>query len=79
MLEEKVRRLIAEKLGIKPEEVRPEAAFLEDLGVDSLDLVELIMTMEDEFGITIPDDEVEEIRTVQGAVDYIQTRSGKGN
>jgi acyl carrier protein len=75
MLEEKVRKLIAEKLGMN----QPEAAFLEDLGMDSLDLVELIMTMEDEFGINIPDDEVEEIRTVQGAVNYIQTHSEKGS
>ena len=78
MLEKKVRRIIAEKLGIGLEEVRPEAAFLEDLGVDSLDMVELIMTMEDEFGIVISDEEGEEIRTIQAAIDFIRTRAEKG-
>lgn len=72
MVLEKVQKIIEEQLGIDAKEVRPEAAFIEDLGADSLDVVELIMAMESEFDIEIGDDEVEEISTVEDAVNYIK-------
>lgn len=71
---ERVKKVTVEKLGVKEEEVSTTASFQEDLGADSLDVVELVMGFEDEFGINIPDDEVGNIKTVQQAVDYI---SGK--
>ncbi|MCX5865988.1 MAG: acyl carrier protein [Proteobacteria bacterium] len=71
-LEDKVANIIADQLGMGTEEIQPEARFLEDLGADSLDLVELVMAMEDEFGISIPDDKIEEIKTVRDAVNYIR-------
>lgn len=70
--EAKVKEIIANQLGVDLEEVVPEASFVEDLGADSLDLVELIMAMEEEFGIEVPDEEAEKIRTVQDAIDYVQ-------
>ncbi len=69
---ERVVRVIVEQLDIKPEEVTKEASFIDDLGADSLDTVELVMALEEEFGIEIPDDEAERIRTVQDAIDYIE-------
>lgn len=72
MVLEKVQKIIEEQLGIDAKEVKPEAAFIEDLGADSLDIVELIMAMESEFDIEIDDDEVEEIATVEDAVNYIR-------
>ncbi len=72
--EEVVRRvkdLIAESLGVNPTEVVSTASFIDDLGADSLDIVELVMAIEKEFDIEIPDDEAEKIRTVQDAIDYI--------
>jgi acyl carrier protein len=69
---ERVKRLIAENLGVNVEEVRPDASFIDDLGADSLDIVELVMAIEKEFDIEIPDEEAEEISTVQDAIDYIQ-------
>ncbi|MEZ4239447.1 MAG: acyl carrier protein [Myxococcota bacterium] len=71
VLVEKVRKIIAESLGVKNSEVVPTASFIDDLNADSLDIVELVMTIEKEFDIEIPDDEAEKIRTVQDAVDYI--------
>jgi len=71
-VEAKVKEIIASQLGVDQEEVVPEASFVEDLGADSLDLVELIMAMEEEFGIEVPDEEAEKIRTVQDAIDYVQ-------
>jgi acyl carrier protein len=68
---EKVKKIIVEQLGVKAEEIRPEANFAEDLGADSLDTVELVMALEEEFDIEIPDEAAEKIRTVQEAVDYI--------
>ncbi|MFH1468901.1 MAG: acyl carrier protein [Pseudomonadota bacterium] len=68
----RVKRLIAENLGVNVEEVRPDASFIDDLGADSLDIVELVMAIEKEFDIEIPDEEAEEISTVQDAIDYIQ-------
>ncbi len=70
---EKVKRAIVEKLGVDPEEVRPEASFISDLGADSLDIVELIMTMEEMFDLDdIPDEDAEKLRTVQDAISYIE-------
>jgi acyl carrier protein len=70
-VEEKVKDIIVEQLGVSADEVKPEATFVEDLGADSLDLTELIMAMEDKFGIEIDDDEAQKLIKVQDAVDYI--------
>ncbi|MBW2108120.1 MAG: acyl carrier protein [Deltaproteobacteria bacterium] len=74
-MEEKVKKIVAEKLSVEPEEVVPEASFVDDLGADSLDLVELIMAMEEAFDIEIPDEEAEKIQTVQDALNYIKDHS----
>ena len=71
---DKVKRIIAEKLSVDLEEVVPEASFVDDLGADSLDLVELIMTMEEEFDIDISDEEAEKLETVKDAIDFIQSQ-----
>lgn len=68
---EKVQKIVADQLGVDVGEVRPEASFANDLGADSLDTVELVMALEEEFDIEIPDEAAEEIATVQAAVDYI--------
>jgi acyl carrier protein len=68
---QKVMDIIAESLGVKRTEVVPQASFITDLNADSLDIVELVMAIEKEFDIEIPDDEAEKIRTVQDAIDYI--------
>ncbi|HOK07199.1 MAG TPA: acyl carrier protein [Syntrophales bacterium] len=73
-LEEKVIEIIMEQLGVTKEECRPEAAFIDDLGADSLDLVELIMEMEENFGIQISDDELEKIRTIQDVIDFLRSK-----
>ena len=73
---EQVKEIIVEQLGIGPDEVRDEASFQEDLNADSLDLVELIMSMEDKFGVKIPDEDAEKILTVADAVDYVVTNAG---
>ena len=70
-VEEKVKKIIAEKLSVDLEEVVPEASFVDDLGADSLDLVELIMSMEEEFDIDISDEDAEKLVTVKDAIDYI--------
>jgi acyl carrier protein len=70
-VEDKVKKLIAEKLSVDATEVVPEASFVDDLGADSLDLVELIMTMEEEFDIDISDEDAEKLMTVQDAIAYI--------
>lgn len=72
---QKVQDIIAESLGVKRNEVVPAASFIDDLNADSLDIVELVMTIEKEFDIEIPDDEAERIRTVQDAIDYIRAQS----
>lgn len=71
-VEEKVKKIVAEKLSVEPDEVIPEASFVDDLGADSLDLVELIMAMEEEFDIEISDEEAEKLQTVQDAIKYIK-------
>ncbi|OEU64585.1 MAG: acyl carrier protein [Desulfobacterales bacterium PC51MH44] len=70
-IEDKVKKIIVEKLSVELEEVVPEASFVDDLGADSLDLVELIMSMEEEFDIDIPDEKAEKLVTVKDAIDYI--------
>ncbi|ADY73656.1 Acyl carrier protein [Desulfurobacterium thermolithotrophum DSM 11699] len=71
-IEQKVKEIVADRLGVDPDEVTPEASFIEDLGADSLDTVELVMALEEEFGIEIPDEDAEKIQTVGDAIDYIQ-------
>ena len=70
-VEERVEKIVVEQLGVKPEEVTKEASFVDDLGADSLDTVELVMALEEEFETEIPDEEAEKITTVQLASDYI--------
>ena len=71
-IEERVKQIIVEQLDVAEDEVTPEASFVDDLGADSLDIVELVMAMEEVFDVEIPDEEAENIRTVQDAVNYIQ-------
>ncbi|ANF62053.1 acyl carrier protein [[Haemophilus] ducreyi] len=70
-IEERVKKIIVDQLGVKAEDVKPEASFIEDLGADSLDTVELVMALEEEFDIEVPDEEAEKITTVQSAIDYV--------
>ncbi|MEQ1679319.1 MAG: acyl carrier protein [Nitrospira sp.] len=74
-VDERVKKIIAEQLGVEAEEVTPEASFVEDLGADSLDTVELVMALEEEFSIEIPDEDAEKILTVGKALDYIKEKS----
>jgi acyl carrier protein len=76
---ERVKGIIAEQLGVEDEEVTMEASFTDDLGADSLDIVELVMAFEEEFGIEIPDEEAEKIATVKDAVEYIDKNAGSEN
>ncbi len=71
-VEEKVKNIIIEQLGVSADEVVPEASFVDDLGADSLDLVELVMVLEEEFGKEIPDEDAEKIQTVQDAISFIK-------
>ena len=75
-VEEKIFKMIAEQLDVPEDEVVPSAAFVDDLGADSLDQVELIMAMEEEFDISIPDEDAENIGTVQNAIDYVNNAKG---
>jgi len=75
-IEEKVIEIIVEQLDVTREECVPEASFIEDLGADSLDLVELIMAMEENFGIEISDEELQKIRTIKDAINYIKGKKG---
>lgn len=72
---EKVKSIIVEQLGVDADEVTAEASFTDDLGADSLDIVELVMAFEEEFGIEIPDEDAEKIARVQDAIDYIEAQS----
>jgi len=74
-VKEKIKKIIAEKLSVEPDEAVPKASFVDDLGADSLDLVELIMAMEEEFDIEISDEEAEKLQTVQDAINYIKKHS----
>jgi acyl carrier protein len=76
-VEEKIKKIICEQLDVAEKDVVPEASFVDDLGADSLDQVELIMAMEEEFDISIPDEDAEKIGTVQDALDYIKKASGE--
>ena len=71
-IEERVKEIIVEQLGVEEDEVSPDASFIDDLGADSLDTVELVMAFEEEFNIEIPDEDAEGITTVQDAIDYIK-------
>jgi len=71
---DRVKTIIAEQLGVKPEEVTPQASFVDDLGADSLDTVELVMALEEEFGIEIPDEDAEKMTNVGEAVKYIEDK-----
>ena len=75
-IDEKVIDIIVDKLGVDRSEVLPEAVFVDDLGADSLDLVELIMAMEEEFGMEIADEDAEKLRTVQDVISFITARAG---
>ena len=72
--EDRIKAIIAEQLGVKPEEVTPQASFIDDLGADSLDTVELIMALEEEFNVEIPDEDAEKMSTVGDAVKYVEEK-----
>ena len=76
-IEERVNKIVVEQLGVKEEDVTPDASFVDDLGADSLDTVELVMALEEEFETEIPDEDAEKITTVQQIYDYINSHSGK--
>jgi acyl carrier protein len=76
MIEEKVKEIISKQLGVNVSEVTPEASFVEDLGADSLDTVELVMAFEEAFNIEIPDEDAEKIVRVKDAIDYIKNKQG---
>jgi acyl carrier protein len=73
---ERVKKIVVEHLGVEAEKVTEEASFIDDLGADSLDIVELVMAFEEEFGVEIPDDAAEKITTVKDAIDYIDQNQG---
>lgn len=74
-VEARVKKVIAEKLGIEESTIKNEASFVNDLGADSLDTVELVMSLEEEFGCQIPDEDAEKITTVQQAIDYVKSHT----
>ncbi|WP_038057783.1 acyl carrier protein [Thermodesulfobacterium hydrogeniphilum] len=75
-VEEKVIDIIAQKLNLSKDQIKPEASFVEDLGADSLDLVELVMAMEEAFGMEVPDEDAEKLRTVKDVIDYVKSKIG---
>ncbi len=74
-VEVKVKKIISEQLGVPESDVKPEASFVNDLGADSLDTVELVMALEEEFSVEIPDEDAEKIATVQNAIDYVKAKA----
>ena len=74
-LNQKITKVIVEKLGVTEDQVKPEASFIDDLGADSLDTVELVMALEDEFDIEIPDEEAEKLKKVQDVIDYVTSKT----
>jgi len=74
-VEQKVKEIICEQLGVSEEEVTPQASFIEDLGADSLDIVELVMAFEEEFSVEVPDEDAEKLQTVGDVIKYIQERA----
>ena len=76
-VQEKITEIIVEQLGVKPEEVVPEASFVDDLGADSLDNVELVMAFEEEFGAEIPDEDAEKLQTVGDAIKYVEEKTSQ--
>jgi acyl carrier protein len=78
-LEDKVKKIIAEQLSVAEDQITPEASFVEDLGADSLDTVELVMALEEEFEIDIPDEEAEKIITFQDVINYIKAHTGQAS
>ena len=74
-IEEKVKEIIVEQLGVNPEQVTPNASFIEDLGADSLDTVELVMAFEEEFSVEVPDEDAEKLQTVGDVIRYIEERA----
>lgn len=74
-IEERVRSIISDQLGVSEDEIKPESKFIEDLGADSLDIVELIMAMEEEFETEIPDEDAEKIRTVNDVINYVKSNT----
>lgn len=77
-IEERVKKIVVEQLGVDEAEVKNSSSFIDDLGADSLDTVELVMALEEEFGAEIPDEDAEKITTVQAAIDYIKAQPQKG-
>jgi acyl carrier protein len=77
-IDEKVKQIVVEQLGVEEGEVTPKASFVDDLGADSLDQVELVMAFEEAFDVEIPDEDAEKIRTVQDAIDYIEKHAKVG-
>ena len=76
-IEHRVKKIVAEQLGVNEADIKTESSFVDDLGADSLDTVELVMALEDEFETEIPDEEAEKITTVQQAIDYVKAASSK--
>jgi acyl carrier protein len=76
-IEEKVKDIIVEQLGVTAEQVTPSASFIEDLGADSLDTVELVMAFEEEFGVEVPDEDAEKLQSVGDVIKYIEEKAGK--
>jgi acyl carrier protein len=71
-IDQRVKEIVVEQLGVKPEQVTPQAKFIEDLGADSLDTVELVMALEEEFGIEVPDDQAEKLQSVGDVIKYVE-------